>query len=793
MRDAAGANRHPAPAAPRGEARRPRRPDPARRPVPQAGALGGAGRRAPSAQVALSEGREAAQAMQLKLRLAALRETKLQDRSGALSLYKEILAARPDHEDVIKRLEDILAREPQLDEAAAALEGSYRAMGNVAKLSSLLETRAGNAVDSFEKKRIYAELATIRAERQNRPDLAFMALCKAFREDPADTQLRRSLERIAVTAESEEELVALYEEELPRVRDEVAASDIAFRTAVLMETKLDQPEDSLKYYEQALALDPETGVQALPALDRFYRQGEKWAQLAEVLRRSIDVTTEPRGKVLHLQSLAQILDEKLEQPDQAADAYEQILKLDPRAMPALRGLEKLYDAAQHWDRLYRVLEIQRDVAPANDRERILARMAQVSSQGLSNSDQSIQLYQQVLEKNPRSDAAFLALEGLYEDARRYEDLADLLKRKLGFTVDPREIVRLNDKLGRALTEHLNRDDDAVVALKAVLDRDPRHRRALEHLRDIYEKQGKTEDLVTMLRRLIPVQDDQGGVKQVRLKLAEVLAAASRKDEALDAARRVLDVEPHPEADLLRAEELLPKLGAFPDAVKAMEPPGQPVRGQQGRRLRGEHPVQRGRDPDRPAQEARAGPGRLRAILAIDPKNRLAFDQLRSIARDVGDWRRYTNATDRFLPAITSPEEHLALLKESAEIQIGKLAQSDLAFLTYCRAFREAPTDTEVRARLGQLAAETESWDVLANVYEEVAEATPRGRWPRPSTPSWPASRTSTSTSPRRPSRACARSWSSTRPTTPRSTPWATCTPGAARTPSTSPAWSRSWR
>ena len=114
------------------------------------------------------------------------------------------------------------------------------------------------------------------------------------------------------------------------------------------------------------------------------------------------------------------------------------------------------------------------------------------------------------------------------------------------------------------------------------------------------------------------------------------------------------------------------------------------------------------------------------ILNVDPKNRLAFEQLRSLAKELGDWRRYTTTSDRFLPAVTDPAEHLALLKETAQLQIEKLGQKDLAFITYCRAFRQQPHDAEVRAALNTLAGENEGWEELSMVYEEVAENAPKG-------------------------------------------------------------------
>ena len=112
----------------------------------------------------------------------------------------------------------------------------------------------------------------------------------------------------------------------------------------------------------------------------------------------------------------------------------------------------------------------------------------------------------------------------------------------------------------------------------------------------------------------------------------------------------------------------------------------------------------------------------------------------------------------------------------------KLGQKDLAFITYCRAFREQPQDEEVRAALNTLAGENESWEELSMVYEEVAEsARPRGQV---------ACRLAGIQDehldePEAAEASLRRSWSSTPPTAPRWTCSARCTAGAARTPTTS--------
>ena len=142
--------------------------------------------------------------------------------------------------------------------------------------------------------------------------------------------------------------------------------------------------------------------------------------------------------------------------------------------------------------------------------------------------------------------------------------------RLAQTLDPREVVRLNERLGRVLYRLLKQPEAAVSYLKAALDRDARHRGVLDTLRELYEETGQAEELVGVLRRLVPLQESAEGVKALRLRLAEVLSGMGRREEALDAARRALEVEPHAVADLERVHALFVSLRAYNDAVRALE-------------------------------------------------------------------------------------------------------------------------------------------------------------------------------------------------------------------------------
>ena len=152
-----------------------------------------------------------------RYRLAELKETRLLDRDGALALYEQVLQARPDHPEAIARLEALLQKDPSNGHAAQVLEAAYAGQGDSLRQAAVLEVRAGERPDAMERKALYVELAELREKKLGEPELAFLALCKAFREDPADRGLRQRMEALADLTGHDEELAAIYEDEIDRL------------------------------------------------------------------------------------------------------------------------------------------------------------------------------------------------------------------------------------------------------------------------------------------------------------------------------------------------------------------------------------------------------------------------------------------------------------------------------------------------------------------------------------------------------------------------------------------------
>ncbi|MBX5481947.1 MAG: tetratricopeptide repeat protein [Myxococcaceae bacterium] len=678
-------------------------------------------------RIALLGGDTSAAALELKFRLGQVREARLMDRLGALDAYTELLAVDPRHPGALGRVEAMVEREPQNVAASDVLLRAYRASGEAQKLAQLLESRAGLSQDSWERKGFLLELAQLRLEVQDEPELAFMSLLRAFREDPNDADVRARLERAADAAKTWDELAGVYEEDLPRIAEAKDAAELCLKLGHLNDQRLGDAARAVEFFEKARTLDPALWeARALVPLERLYNQLNRADRLAEVLELLAKNAEAPQDRIGYLFRLGQLAQEILDSPDRAAQAYEAILELDPNHLASARLLEQLYEESHHSDRLYRILEHMRDRVQGPEKERVLQKMAALSADAIGDVAGSIAIYRDLLQKNPRNEQAFAALEALLEKAQQYDALRELLENKLKATIDPRELVRLNDRLGRVVWKLAGKPEEAVPYFKAALERDARHRGALEALREIYEAGDQKDDLVVVLRRLVPLAEDAQAVKRVRIRLAEVLAALQRREEALDAARRALEVEPHAPAELDAVYQVFVSLRAFGDAARALELRADALLLQEQKDAAVQTLFEladlwRG-SGGRPES---AGPA-LERILELDPANRTAYEQARELYQRGNDWRAWAQVTDRYLPNLVTEEEKLATLRELISVQEHKLGQKDVAFLSACRALQLNPADDAIRQEVERLADETGSHEELAAVYEEVADELPRG-------------------------------------------------------------------
>jgi tetratricopeptide (TPR) repeat protein len=331
----------------------------------------------------------------------------------------------------------------------------------------------------------------------------------------------------------------------------------------------------------------------------------------------------------------------------------------------------------------------------------------------------------VLAIEPAHGLALARLDPLFEAEQRWEELAAQLEKQLKGTRDEREQLRLRKRLGLIKGTYLGNIEEAVRAWMEILRRNPGDTEALEALRKIYRAGSRWDDLVGVLRKLIPLQVDAEGVKAVRFELAEVfLKELKKRDEAIESAKRVLDVEPHTIPELVRLEALFTEAGAYNEAVKVMNLHVELAEyaGQKAEVLF----AIAGLYETKLARRAGAAAA-YEKVLAIESHSTKAYDALAAIYEAGGEYRKLVELHNRRLDSTEEAEERRRLLYAIIDIQERRLGQKELGFTAACRAFAEEGADPSAQTIAERLAEETEAWDVLVEVFEEQADSVPTER------------------------------------------------------------------
>jgi tetratricopeptide (TPR) repeat protein len=659
--------------------------------------------------------------LQAKVELGKLKATRLGDVAGADKLLEEVLEVEPTYAEardfLQERFEDAAAEEngALVEQAGEVLAKAMRSAGEWAELITVLRMRAELA-PAHDRVPLNREIAEVYRAKLNQPDLAFTTLAQVFREAPGLDDVRASLEQLAESLLYYEELVDVFEASLPKVHDGEIAGILERRIASLTEQKLGDRERAADAWKRVLDRRP-NDVEALVALDRLDQTLGRWAAQADVLEKRIGVEADPKVKHELMVRLAALWDERLSEKDEAIAWYRQARQLVPDHRDTLLSLSLLLDPEAHAEELYGVLEgLSLHHGAGRERTRIFARMAELAGGALGIASRGIDLYKAILETEPQNAPAKKGLEELLEKEARWQELANLLEQQLEQARDEKEMMRVQRKLALVKGTRLGSIDEAVRSWSEILKRNPNDVEALSALRQIYREAGRWDELVATMRKLIPLQPKAEGVKEIRFELAEVfLSKLDQREEAIESAKRVLDVEPHTSAELMRLEEIFVQTGAFGDAVKVMnervdvaETAGEKV----------DILFEVARIYEEKIHRKAGASAAYEKVLALDPASGKAYDALAAIYEQNGDYRKLVELINRRLETTEQADQRKKLLFAIIEIQESRLGHPELAFTAACRAFGEEGADEHAREIAERLADETDNWEILAEVYLE---------------------------------------------------------------------------
>ncbi len=297
-------------------------------------------------------------------------------------------------------------------------------------------------------------------------------------------------------------------------------------------------------YRKALELDP--GLeQATEALERIYGNAENWKELIPVLRRKLEVLSDTDEIIATHIRIGEIFEENLADYQAAVEEYRQALDLNESYTVALKGLERLYQKLERWQDLMDILEIQLQYAESG-RERIelLAQIAEMLEKEFLKPDQAASRYEEILEIDIKQWDILEALERIYRQTVRWQDLVSTLERHIAAIPDRVEKIPLYEQMGALWAQELKKPNRAIEVYQEILDIDPDSVLALDELSKLQAQGQDWAAAHDTLKRLADTITDPDKKVDLYYRLGKINEENLRdRETAEEHFRSALDIEP----------------------------------------------------------------------------------------------------------------------------------------------------------------------------------------------------------------------------------------------------------
>jgi tetratricopeptide (TPR) repeat protein len=618
------------------------------------------------------------QKRQILTRMAEVQETELNDPYSAADTYRQLIEEDPTNEEASERLERL-----------------YRQQDRWEELLDHFETRLTVVTDPEKTVEIQSKMGDILASRMYRPADA----CEVYRDilevEPQYQPVIESLEEIFETNPDFKQVAAELLEPIYREREDWSAlidvlcaverpespgSGDYFaeleEAANLAETKLGDEERAFRIYTELFEMSPSDRDIRLN-LSRLAASTGQWEQLLETydstINENFDLANAQRVDLLL--EKAEVLEERLEQLDDATEVYDEVLLEEPDNQQALEAMERLLTRKEDWERLADFYRDRAGKSDTEDRVYWLEREATIYDDVLQDIDRSIESYFRLLEENDQNRGAVEALVRLLGHRNRWHDLAELYRRRLANALEPAEQIEYRFELARLQEDELDFVEKAVQNYRKILLEEPGHEEsvyALEGLHRDLQNRGadfrrERRDIIELLLSHYDVESDWPFVVELLEQKVDLLA------------------EPRQRVDIYK--KLFSMIDQYAESGY--------------RRLRGlKH---------------------LARAVSLDPFDQQLIETLHSRVETQRQW-------DQLLPILISGvektddrEQQATLMRLVAEVYASELEDYSSAISLYQQLI-EFDGGDEILERLKQLYGHLQMWRPLIDLLEERLES-----------------------------------------------------------------------
>lgn len=669
--------------------------------------------------------------LELRQRLGSVVESKLENQARALDIFADILADRPDYEPALRSVSRVVDDAEHGVRAVEILEPIHRQSDDWRALVGVLEAKAHQVDDAFERAEIWREVGSLRETREGNLEKAFEAWSQAWVAEPADERTRDEVDRLTASLRCWEGYIDTCEQAAAATDEPALRASILRSVADTRDRELGDPRGAIETQRRVFEADPEAeGI--LDELEGLQVMVGDWQGLAWVYERKLDRSQDPETRAELLNRLGGLFEEQLSDPGRSVAYYQQAAGESPDDPNAYVALDRLFASVNDSERLADVLERRMEIETEPEVVVELGmRLAELYEAQLGRPDAACDALRAVTEADPEHRPALESLSRLYEREGRWQELVEVLQRRADAADKESERVLLTHQLGNIMERELDDELSAIAVYGQALRIDPGHEpsvRALLRITklDDYREdaaavvepylrtQERWNDLATLLRLRADAMTDPHQRADQLVALADV-HEQGRQDPnaALDALLQSVGERPEDEEILDRAESLARSLQRWSDLIEVLFAEASanldPDRGAALYRR-----VARICEDDlRDLSRAIEAHERARSLLGDEPSTLEALDRL---LQATGQWERLHEVISRRLDL--QDADRPTLLLRQGRLRASHLGDFEGALGAYERAMAQDSGRDDALAAVKSLAAKPEVASNALDLLEE---------------------------------------------------------------------------
>jgi len=632
--------------------------------------------------------------------------------SAELALAEVLLQEESTRTDGLQALENAFEHDPTAPNIAALLIEHLAASRNFERVVAIAP-RWLETVDSADHFQVHQAVGLALAQGdEGVREHALEHLTQAHALKSADPETVDALDQLLCGEKRFDECTAVLQtaRRVSRVRTDERRW--LSREATIRWNDLGDIDEAEKMFRRIRATDPRS-LDALAFYEDYFGRNQDWKRLHAVLSQKFTLV-DPSERVDVAIQMADVAEGSMRNLDKAIDAYKRVLAEMPGEARASDRLIALYEKSGKWHALIEFLNAQIRQLPAesaNDQVALLFQIIDVyqDADKLPVEEMVIQTYNRIVQLSPTNTQALDHLAERYEDAHRWSELVQVLRKKIATCAEEDELLDLYLQVADLYVSKMSNESQAIPFLELVLELDPQNLQVVRKLRQIYKGKHNLERLcVTYEAELdLLVGDDR---EPLLNELATLTAdKLYRYDDAIEYLNELITLNPRNEKAYKTLERLLMQTERWDDAVALLE---ERLASSRTKRKKLEQLQRIGEllfdRLDRPDQAADV----YNQILTLNPRHSGAADTLKKIYiaqqnwgalkqfyTEHEDWRGYIQTLDDALVDMTDVHQRVEVQCEIARVLETWLDDLDGAVARLERVLVEAPDNVAVARTL----------------------------------------------------------------------------------------------